>query len=240
MKNITLSFTIMALASLVLVNTTASVAPRDTGEYDPWLDTNDDGIINIFDLVSLARAYGSTGTPLNKTAALLELQAQVSVLQKTIEARLPQVGMLSIPAAAFASEGEPPLNGDRDNNGGWIDMLSSEYIETYGRFYAPVQLPSGATITRVSSYWWDQGSNYVSCELFRSLYGAGSRQTLATVHSPQSSGPGYGVTSNFTISYATIDNSWQYYIVIRIPPRPIGDPVDYGFQYVIILYEYAT
>jgi hypothetical protein len=46
--------------------------------------------------------------------------------------------------------------------------------------------------------------------------------------------------SNFTISHATIVNAWQYYITIRIPPRPIGDPVNYGFQYVIILYEYAT
>ena len=168
-KRMKTTFFIFAIvfASLFFINSTTSVANLATGEYDPWLDLNDDGKINIFDVVMVASAYSTSGKPFNKTAALLELQAQVSVLDATISARLPQVDFLSIPAAAFASEGEPPLNGERYNDGGFISMLSSDYILTSGYFYAPVQLPSGVTIKRLTSYWWDEGSDYVACDLFR-------------------------------------------------------------------------
>jgi hypothetical protein len=38
--------------------------------YNPWLDYNDDGIIDAYDLQALGQAYGSTGTPLNLPMAL--------------------------------------------------------------------------------------------------------------------------------------------------------------------------
>jgi hypothetical protein len=31
--------------------------------YDPWADINDDGIIDIYDLVNMANKYGATGDP---------------------------------------------------------------------------------------------------------------------------------------------------------------------------------
>lgn len=31
--------------------------------YDPWEDINDDGVINILDIVNLANSYGTTGDP---------------------------------------------------------------------------------------------------------------------------------------------------------------------------------
>jgi len=36
---------------------------QSVGMYDPWKDLNDDGIIDIYDLVSLANSYGSEGLP---------------------------------------------------------------------------------------------------------------------------------------------------------------------------------
>jgi len=50
------------------------------GGYDPGLDYNDDGKIDYMDLYKLAKAYGTSGTPINKTALLLELQSRVDIL----------------------------------------------------------------------------------------------------------------------------------------------------------------
>ena len=50
------------LASTVLISVTAQINP-----YDPWLDYDDDGDIDIFDVVQLTTRYGSEGTPINKS-----------------------------------------------------------------------------------------------------------------------------------------------------------------------------
>jgi S1-C subfamily serine protease len=55
-------------------------------QYDPWIDLNDDGTINVLDLFTLARAFGTSGLAINKTALLLELQTQVQDLQAKVEA----------------------------------------------------------------------------------------------------------------------------------------------------------
>lgn len=53
------------------------------GEYDPWTDLNDDGIIDYLDISMAARAFGATGTPINKTALLLELLTKIDSLNAT-------------------------------------------------------------------------------------------------------------------------------------------------------------
>ncbi len=73
-------FTVMVLvSSLFLVGITSSI-----GEYDPWMDTNDDGRIDMRDIGNLARMFGAEGTPINKTALLLELQARIDALNATL------------------------------------------------------------------------------------------------------------------------------------------------------------
>lgn len=67
----------LLITSLFLIGVTASL-------YDPWYDFDDDGDIDIFDIVDIAARYGTTGTPINKTALLLELAARIDALNTTI------------------------------------------------------------------------------------------------------------------------------------------------------------
>jgi len=57
------------LTSIFLIRMTTSVA-----EYDPLVDVNDDGFIELSDFFILSQHFGSSGTPINKTALLLEVQ----------------------------------------------------------------------------------------------------------------------------------------------------------------------
>jgi len=50
-----------ALFLLTLVFTPMS--GQQTGSYEPWLDYNEDGKIDVLDLSSLSQAYGSSGDP---------------------------------------------------------------------------------------------------------------------------------------------------------------------------------
>jgi hypothetical protein len=47
----------------------------DTRVYNPFLDLNEDGTVDIFDAIVLANGFGTSGTPVNKTALLLELES---------------------------------------------------------------------------------------------------------------------------------------------------------------------
>ena len=71
------------LLTSVFFMTTTSSSPS-VGGYDPWVDLNDDGKIDYKDLFMLARAYGTSGTPINKTALLLELQTRIDMLNSTL------------------------------------------------------------------------------------------------------------------------------------------------------------
>ena len=72
---------LILLASMFLIGSTTSVSVRDPGEYDPWYDFDDDGDIDIYDAVDFAQRYGTTGTPINKTELLLELEARIGELE---------------------------------------------------------------------------------------------------------------------------------------------------------------
>ncbi len=42
------------------------VEAQETWEYDNWYDINDDGIIDIQDIYTVALRFGTMGTPINK------------------------------------------------------------------------------------------------------------------------------------------------------------------------------
>jgi hypothetical protein len=68
-------------AMLFSVRFTGSQTP---GQYDPWLDINDDGRILIEDVAWVAKAFGTKGDPINKTALLLDLQSQIDSLNASL------------------------------------------------------------------------------------------------------------------------------------------------------------
>ena len=62
-----------------------TIGSPDAGDYDPWLDYNDDGEIDMRDVGPIARAYGSEGTPINKTGLLLELLDKVNSIEEKLD-----------------------------------------------------------------------------------------------------------------------------------------------------------
>ena len=81
-------------ATLFMIIPTNSMSTTGTGEYDPWLDTNDDGEIDIYDIVAMCNIYGTKGTPINKTELLLDLLERVEALENQ---SLPE-GFITAPA----------------------------------------------------------------------------------------------------------------------------------------------
>ena len=70
-------------ATLFMVKPTRS---QSANEYSPWTDLNDDGKIDILDLVKIALAFGTEGDPVDKTALLIEVNATFANLQSRMDA----------------------------------------------------------------------------------------------------------------------------------------------------------
>jgi len=84
---------VTVLAAFCLAAALFAVIPislQDVGDYDPWLDVNDDGSIEMKDVSAVARAYGTSGAPVNKTKLALEVataQAHGEAFSTTLETR---------------------------------------------------------------------------------------------------------------------------------------------------------
>jgi len=80
-----IGFLTLCLTVTLFISATTSPATTSLPEpYDPWCDINDDGVIDIEDIVNLAIRFGSKGTPINKTALLLELQSRIDSLNASL------------------------------------------------------------------------------------------------------------------------------------------------------------
>lgn len=64
-------------AESAIKTVTVEEGEPSVSDYDPWCDINDDGKIDIKDIASVALKFGTTGTPINKTGLLLELQSRM-------------------------------------------------------------------------------------------------------------------------------------------------------------------
>jgi hypothetical protein len=55
------------------------------GDYDPWYDVNDDGWIDMRDIGGVARKFGGSGTAINKTELLYNVNDTLTELLHKIE-----------------------------------------------------------------------------------------------------------------------------------------------------------
>jgi len=232
----------------VTLFTIIPIRSQTTPEYDPWKDINDDGFIGIDDIASVAKNFGASGTPINKTELLLELQSKVeslnasvlqllsevaslqtelAELQSIVETRVPKKGYISVPAAAFV-----PYN--NTFNVRTLDRLLN-YENVTVSFFGSIQLPHGAIVKSVTFYWYDVGEEDLMFRLVRYRQGMGN--IMVQVFS--SGSPGWGSTSTNSITFPTVDNNlYAYYLCVSIPAS--YSHTDYRFNYAVIEYEYSA
>jgi hypothetical protein len=130
MRKISIILFTLIMGSLFLVNVSVSdFPPAPEGEYSPWGDLNDDGIINIFDIVWLSSRYGTTGTPLNVTELLLELDMRVDVLNASMLSLEEQVALLG--------QGGCVVEGGKFNGTANSDMVEGPGAATVFNFQNP-------------------------------------------------------------------------------------------------------
>ncbi len=137
-----------------------------------------------------------------------------------------RTGYIALSAAAF----QPREDGyDYTNNGGALynnNGTSREYV-------APVQLPHGSHVTKITFYWNDTSTSADGyCNLARDEMGSGTTSVMASASTNGSGGDGSSVDN--TINYSRIDNSlYAYFLYLNLPDASVSA---YG---VVIEYKYT-
>lgn len=83
MKSKNLVITTISIIFLAIAS--APLSSQEGSSYDPWIDYNDDGDIDVNDLHELAAKYGTSGKPINKTELLLNLQSRIEALEAKVQ-----------------------------------------------------------------------------------------------------------------------------------------------------------
>ncbi|GEM_PF-3775690 len=140
----------------------------------------------------------------------------------------PITGYVSIPAAAFV----PADNYDSETlNLGALIRPNGAFPENV---YAPVFLPHGAKVTKMTAYWKDNDPNSNgTIRLYRSNFTT-SPALMAEVSTSGSSGD--GSSSDGTISNPTVDNAQFTYFVDAYLPT---DGTNYVGLYGVVI-EYTV
>lgn len=118
----------------------------------------------------------------------------------------PQTGYLSIPSAAFR-----PLQDGYDFTNNENRLMNVDGTSDY--YFAPVYLPHGATVTRMTFYWYDNQTDYNgTATLFRKDLNNLSSSAVSMASVSSGSG-GFGSSSTTAITNPTIDNSRYAYVL---------------------------
>jgi hypothetical protein len=144
-------------------------------------------------------------------------------------------GIVSIPAAAFRSyeDGYDYENHARHlfhkhSPGGGLDN---------GWYMAPVSLPDGATVTKMTFYWYRNGTDIGAARLQRTELGEGNYEDLAVAFAPTGSALN-GSSSDVFIAGGPIDNSqYAYWLVWDLPANTTATTGVHG-QAVVIEYGF--
>ena len=197
MKRVTTTLAVLLVTLVMFVGVTSSTL------YDAWYDFDDDGDIDIYDIVDIAGRYGTTGTPINKTELILNLQARVEALEAWITQ-----GSIFIPPVAFT----PTFSGH-------LYELDETYLKGEGYFLTEVDLPDGVTITNVTMYVNDTSADGgVAFNLKLVNKTANTDHIIGAATSGWYEYPGEIIVFDDTIENAVIDNErfvYLLYLAIR-------------------------
>jgi len=130
-----------------------------------------------------------------------------------------KTGYVAVSAAAFQ-----PVRSTYNYTNWGNNLTPADSSSPY--YYAAVQLPHRATVTRLTFGWRDTSSNYAECKLFRnSLAGGGDEMARAV----SSGAGGNGSSQDVTIDFAYVDNTmYAYYLQWYLP-----DPGTSGYGVII-------
>jgi len=218
-----IALVVILMSSVFFMNTTADIEQTSINPYDPWYDLNDDGVIDIFDVVIVASRFNTEGTPINKTE-LLELNATVPEL----EAR---VGMLEafigIPNGLFEFD---PAGFSFDSISYWNHSSYDSYGATYDEILEIVDnyYFSGSN----SVYSWIQsntGTPLHDSAVFQNLWTKYPVATASDYITLWVSGQGYTTSSRYRwyISLILTDGTNTYSEKLREKDVEPMHPDDY-------------
>ena len=101
------------------------------------------------------------------------------------------------------------------------DLYKDIGVATSQKWYAPVHLPHGATVTSITGWFYDISAYDLTCSLYRRVVGGGGINEMASIDSSGVSGETC-VTDSF-IQYPNIDNSSStYYVYVRFSSVDTG------------------
>ncbi len=107
---------------------------------------------------------------------------------------------------------------------------------TASYFHAPLQLPNGANITKVTFHWKDSGPERVSFSLWRTSFSKhGDISSVWTPWLDSSGAAGFGNTTSSTSGLIVDNNAYIYTAYVLLPPT-----LTYSFRVAFIEYAYPT
>lgn len=100
--------------------------------YDPWLDTDDNGQIDMGDIVAVVDAFGAKGDPINKTELLIEVNNTYTELLNTIDSC--NASLLDLQGRVAVLESiSLPLNDTITKLQSRIDTLNASLLDIVSR-----------------------------------------------------------------------------------------------------------
>ena len=130
----------------------------------------------------------------------------------------PTYNLLSIPGAAFDRPFEDGYNPLFSQSSGFLAHRGTPAGDVPGTYTAPVHLPDGALVTKMTAYYNDSNdTKTLNVYLIRSYLGSNSEMASAA------SLDGQYKTDDTTISNATIDNyNYTYWAYVYLPSDMMG------------------
>lgn len=132
---------IAVLTTFCLTATLFMIVPTESSHsiYDPWLDTNGDGQINILDLSASAIAFGTSGDP-TKPVEIAERRVEENAIDFAIE--LGTHVNITIPAAGFRIIAVSI----------WVYSLPTRYFDMFVGYRAANRFLNSSLITQFTDY----------------------------------------------------------------------------------------